>query len=116
MDDRRPRLLLIEDDDRLAPVSRCALVVYNDVLGAEVLAGVHSTGVAVGEDVAVVSYDNSPMSGNPRISLTTVDISPRAMGELAVQAILGNAKPRDGLLISPHELVIRASSVSSSPG
>lgn len=96
---------LIEDEPE------CALVAYNDVLGVEVLAAVRSSGVLAKRDVAVVSYDNLPQAANPRNSLTTIDISPHTMGSLAVQVLLGHRKPENGRLISPHELIIRASSV-----
>lgn len=63
-------------------------------------------------DIAVAGYDNSPLSGHPRLALTSVDQSGPRMGELAVQMLLeridGREEPRHEV-IAPT-LVVRASS------
>lgn len=63
-------------------------------------------------DVAVAGYDNSPLSGHPRLSLTSVDQSGPEMGALAVRMLLERIGGREE---SRHEvlaptLVIRDSS------
>lgn len=68
-----------------------------DVAALGVLRAAHELGLRVPEDVAVVGYDNTSLSGLPQISLTSVDQSGRMTGatsaRLLHERILGRTSP-----------------------
>lgn len=107
-----------EELDELLPVlgdrQRIGVVAYNDLLAIEVLALVGDSGREAGADVAVVSYDDSPLARARRLGLTSVDINARNMGDIAVQALFDPTR-QGATQTVPHRLVVRRSSLGMHP-
>jgi LacI family transcriptional regulator len=62
-------------------------------------------------DLAIVAYDNTPMTASPLIDLASVDQDGRAQGQLAARTLLDRIAGRresQHLLVEPH-LVARSS-------
>lgn len=81
-------LLALESalDQRSAPV---AVVAYNDLLAANVVAAAHHLGKRVGPDLAVASYDNTRLASHPQLDLTSVDQDPEQLASAAVELLTG---------------------------
>lgn len=86
-------------------------VVYNDVLGIDLVAAVLASHLRPGADVAIVSYDNSPLASRPEVALTSVDQSPDRLAEAAVAAVLAPEDAPAAHVTVPATLVVRASSL-----
>lgn len=86
-------------------------VVYNDVLGIDLVAAVLASHLRPGADVAIVSYDNSPLASRPEVTLTSVDQSPDRLAEAAVAAVLAPEDAPAAHVTVPATLVVRASSL-----
>lgn len=69
-----------------------AIFAGNDDAAFGVLHALEDAGLS---DIAVAGYDNSPLSGHPRLSLTSVDQSGPEMGALAVRMLLERIDGRD---------------------
>jgi LacI family transcriptional regulator len=103
-------LAALSSSKKLAQAYFCA----NDVMALGFIRALKEIGVSVPEDVAVVGFDNLPMSAIMEPPLTTVDVSKRRIGSLAVGLL------NDAMIVSPPsppvkilvgaELVIRDSS------
>ena len=89
-------------------------VVYNDMLGIDLVAAVLASRLRPGADVAIVSYDNTSLASRPEVSLTSVDQSPDRLAEAAVAAVLAPA-PAAHVTV-PATLVVRASSLRTPRG
>jgi LacI family transcriptional regulator len=70
-----------------------AIVAYNDLIALGVVARLAGRGVAVPDDVSVVGFDDIPMAGIASPPLTTVWVPTAAVGQAAVDLLLG---PRVG--------------------
>lgn len=95
-----------------------AIVSVNDISAIGVLAAADDAGVRVPEELAVVGFDNIPLSDLERISLTSVDPQNQLIGRLSAQAVFDMLANPDGPvrenLISPS-LVVRRSTRSAPP-
>ncbi len=87
-----------------------AVVCASDSIAMGVLKALRYTDLRVPEDIAVVGYDNIPVSAFTTPSLTTVQQNTKRAGELLVNALLDaiNNKPVSDFLM-PAELIIRQS-------
>ncbi len=90
-----------------------AVFAFNDIVATGVLDRLDELGITVPDDMSVVGYDNTHLSGLAHISLTTVD-QPRAeMGRLAVEVLLdriaGDDSPPRHHVLAPS-LVVRHTS------
>jgi LacI family transcriptional regulator len=94
---------------------RIAFVAHDDELAVEALAVARGSRRRIGADIALVSFEESPLAGHPRAALTSVGFSPRRMGELAGVALREHAVAAGGVLTVPHRLIVRESSTGSSP-
>ena len=65
-----------------------AVAAANDVNAVGALAALAEVGLRVPEDVSVVGYDNTSLSGLRHIGLTTVNQPREEMGQLAVRAVI----------------------------
>ncbi|MDO4716954.1 MAG: LacI family DNA-binding transcriptional regulator [Propionibacteriaceae bacterium] len=80
-----------------------AMIVHNDILAIDVVAAVVASGLRLGSDVAVVSYDNTYLAARAEFSLTSIDQSPARLGSRAVELLLSrvadpHGPPRDELV------------------
>jgi LacI family transcriptional regulator len=116
---RTPRTLLEDGMDAAdrylaMPDRPRAVFVSTDRQAMGFVERIVSQGLRVPEDVAVVGYDDIPFAACARVSLTTVAIPMRRMGELAAEILfdrldgVAGSEPRQ-ILLQP-ELVVRASS------
>lgn len=85
----------------------------NDVIAYGFLKALKEHGVRIPEDVAIVGFDNLPLSSTMDPSLTTIDVSKRKIGYLAVTVLddlinTAEAQPPVKILVGA-ELIRRAS-------
>ena len=89
-----------------------AIVAWTDSAALLAIEAAMSLGLSVPGDLAVVGYDDSPLSGHPLVGLSSVNQSGDRLGELAADALIerlaGRAEERHDVLIP--KLVARASS------
>jgi LacI family transcriptional regulator len=88
------------------------LVVYNDVRAAGVLRACKELGIAIPDQLSIISHDNIALSSLLIPSLTTVDIPKQALGEAAIDMMLSMmedpTKTPETLTFTP-KLIIRES-------
>ncbi|WP_105566486.1 LacI family DNA-binding transcriptional regulator [Microbacterium halophytorum] len=91
-----------------------AIICSNDHLAAGLVRALVDGGVRVPEDVAVVGYDDTPLSRVAAVPLTSIRQPAVDMGRRAAELLLGaigrSPEPRQNVVYAP-ELVIRASTV-----
>jgi len=91
-----------------------AIVCYNDQIALEIVRIINSKGLKVPEDISVTGYDNSFISENGEIKLTTIAHPQEKLGEMAAELLLeliNRANPKVvkvETLIEP-QLIIRDS-------
>lgn len=86
-----------------------ALVAHNDMLALDVIAAVAASGLRLGSDVVLVSYDNTYVAARAEFSLSSIDQSSEVLGRTAVNLVLDESRePGRDVLIRP-ELVVRSS-------
>ena len=100
------------------PEPPTAALCYNDVVAFGVMLGLRAAGRRVGNDFAVIGFDNVREAALWRPALTSVSIDPRLIGETAAYRLLDRVRepgraPRRTIL--PAGLVIRES-CGSPPG
>jgi LacI family transcriptional regulator len=88
---------------------------HNDLSAAGAIKAVHEAGLKVPQDVAVVGFDDIPLSAHTDPPLTTVHQPLRQMGETAARTLMahfdGTPLPSTPTVI-PTELIVRASTVT----
>ncbi|MEU2021220.1 LacI family DNA-binding transcriptional regulator [Streptomyces sp. NPDC016469] len=85
---------------------------HNDITAAGVLRALRAAGKSVPGDIAVVGFDDIPMSEHTEPPLTTVRQPTRQMGETAARMLLshlGGTLAPDTPVVLPTELVVRHS-------
>jgi DNA-binding LacI/PurR family transcriptional regulator len=93
-----------------------AIVGCNDILTIGLMHGVHEMGFSVPEDIAMVGFDNIPVSGYVHPALTTIDMFSETAGEAATKSIISmiNDKKFDpGKIHIELKLVVRGSTISN---
>lgn len=89
-----------------------AVVCVNDYMAIGALRAVRSRGLSVPDDISVTGFDNIEFSEFTNPALTTVNIPRKAIGHMAVEALLKtDDKPGREIVIEP-ELVLRDSTGS----
>ncbi len=87
----------------------------NDTSAVAIICELKKAGISVPEDVAVVGFNNDPISKVIEPNLTTVNYPGEEMGEIAATTLINTLKDdRDNqftTIILKHELKIRASSL-----
>jgi LacI family transcriptional regulator, galactose operon repressor len=94
-----------------------AIFAEHDLVALACLLELADRGVAVLDDVAVVGFDDVPLSEGTVPPLTTVRQNPEALGRMAVDLLVDEIEGRreaGGHHVAPTELVIRQSSVGRS--
>jgi len=89
-----------------------AVVAWTDTAALLAIEAALAAGLAVPGDVAVVGYDDAPLSAHPLVGLSSINQSGERLGELAADALierlLGRVEERHDVLAPT--LVVRASS------
>ncbi|MDW4499945.1 LacI family DNA-binding transcriptional regulator [Sulfitobacter sp. D35] len=104
---------LAETGDLLASGAEfTALICYNDFVAVGAYAALNQAGRTIGEDVAVVGFDNVPESESLSPPLTTIELYPRAIGNRSARALIdavnGSSGPHERVYLAP-ELISRSS-------
>jgi len=99
---------------RLLPLRPNAVFVQGDTMAAGVLRALRAAGLRVPEDIALVSFDDTPLASLVDPPLTTVRQPIQLLGFMAVELLLNllegetpEGPPREVVL--PAELVVRSS-------
>jgi LacI family transcriptional regulator len=90
----------------------------NDNSAAEIISGLKSMGYQVPNDIAVVGFNNNPVSEIIDPNITSIDYPGVEMGEIAAATIVKQINNKDTgpkKIIISHELIIRASSKKITP-
>jgi LacI family transcriptional regulator len=103
--DSVPRLLQIENRPTAA-------LCFNDVVALGVIEALQQAGVRAGKEFGVVGFNNVPDAAQSLPGLTTVDTSPRQLGESAAELLLKRIAQRDSpirtVILQPR-LIVRES-------
>jgi len=89
-----------------------ALFAVSDFIAFGILEAAYEAGFNVPDDLAVVGYDDVPLGDFPKIRLTTVSQSIRAMGKMAAEAlfkVINDPKLAPIQRITSPELIVRGS-------
>jgi LacI family transcriptional regulator len=87
-----------------------AIVCVNDYMATGAMRAVKARGLKVPDDISITGFDNIEFSEFTDPPLTTVDIPRTEIGRMAVEALLGDGRERQGreIMIEP-ELLLRDS-------
>lgn len=91
------------------------LLVFNDLMAAGALKGLHDAGLKVPEDCAVIGMDGIPLGELVTPELTTLSLDLREVGRAAVDLVDNllsgriHAGSPDSALVLKHQLVLRQS-------
>ena len=87
----------------------------NDTSAVAVICELQKAGVQIPEDIAVVGFNNEPVSQVVQPKLTTIDYPAKEMGEIAAKSLIGilnNSQPANlSTIVLKHSLIIRESSL-----
>jgi LacI family transcriptional regulator len=87
----------------------------NDTLAVELINELENEGVKIPGDIAIVGFNNEPISKIVQPNLTTVDYPAHDIGEIAAMAIINKLKNSESNKLSTivlrHKLIIRKSSL-----
>jgi LacI family transcriptional regulator len=96
-----------------------AAVCYNDVVALGVIEALHSARVSPGKEFGVVGFNNVPEAAQSLPGLTTIDTSPRELGQTAAELLLKRIEQRNSpirtVILQPR-LIVRQSCGASSSG
>jgi LacI family transcriptional regulator len=94
-----------------------AALCFNDVVALGVIDALQHAGVRAGKEFGVVGFNNVPDAAQSLPGLTTVDTSPRELGETAAELLLKRIEQPDSpirtLILQPR-LIVRQSSGAGS--
>ncbi len=82
----------------------------NDIAAVGALEVLDDAGLRVPEDLSIVGYDNTEMSHNHRIALTTVDQPRYEMGRMCVSLLverLEEGRSEAKTIVLPPQLIVR---------
>jgi LacI family transcriptional regulator len=89
----------------------------NDSSAVSMIVELQKAGIRVPGDIAVVGFNNEPVSQVVRPNLSTIDYPAREMGEIAASSLISKLKSSGSESLSTivlrHQLIIRESSVRS---
>jgi LacI family transcriptional regulator len=93
------------------------LFTANDTTAVAAIVELEKRGIIVPDDIAVVGFNNEPMSQVVRPNLTTVDYPAREMGEIAATSLINQLKNTQqanlSTIVLKHSLLIRESSIKN---
>ncbi len=92
-----------------------AIFTSNDTSGVAILRELKQNGIQVPNDIAVVGFNNDPISRVIEPNLTTIHYPGTEMGEMAATTLINKLKEEPGAnlntVVLRHELIVRASSL-----
>ncbi len=87
----------------------------NDTSGVAIIRELKQSGLDVPNDIAVVGFNNDPISKVIEPNLTTINYPGTEMGEVAAQTLIDKLKaappPHLNSIVLRHDLIVRASSL-----
>ena len=87
----------------------------NDTTAVSIIVELEKAGVAVPGDIAVVGFNNDPISRVVKPNLTTIHYPAKEMGEVAAASLIGLLKNSQvsslSTIVLKHNLIIRNSSI-----
>lgn len=87
----------------------------NDTSGVAIVRELKQAGISVPKDIAVVGFNNDPISKVIEPNLTTINYPGTEMGEVAASTLINKLKdvppPNLNTVVLRHELIVRASSL-----
>lgn len=95
-----------------------AIVSYNDQVALHLVKAIKEMGLRVPEDISITGYDNSQLSGNSGLSLTTVAHPQEELGRIAAEMLLAMIRGEQvekRVIIEP-EMIIGNSCIEYKPG
>jgi LacI family transcriptional regulator len=94
-----------------------AIFVANDTSAVSIIVSLKQVQIAVPEEIAIVGFNNVPVSRFVDPSLTTIDYPGSEMGEVAASTLLKMLRdpgsPMKKTIVLKHKLIIRKSSLRS---
>ncbi len=92
----------------------------NDISAVAIICRLKESGIRVPDDIAVVGFNNNPVSTVIDPNLTTIDYPGQKIGKVAASTLikkLDNKQTQDSnIIVLKHNLVIRQSSLKKSSG
>ena len=91
-----------------------AALCFNDVVALGVIKALQLSDLKVGADFGVVGFNNIPDAAQSLPGLTTIDTSPRQLGETAAELLIRRIEKRDSpiqTVILQPKLIVRESSL-----
>jgi len=89
----------------------------NDTTAVSVIVELEKAGIKIPEEIAVVGFNNEPISQVVKPNLTTVDYPAREIGEIAATSLIGQLKNSQSsnlsTIVLKHSLIIRDSSIKN---
>jgi len=89
----------------------------NDTTAVSVIVELEKAGIKIPEEIAVVGFNNEPISQVVKPNLTTVDYPAREIGEIAATSLIGQLKNSQSsnlsTIVLKHRLIIRDSSIKN---
>jgi len=93
------------------------LFTANDTTAVSVIVELEKAGIKIPEDIAVVGFNNEPISQVVQPNLTTVDYPAREIGEIAATSLINQLKNTQqanlSTIVLKHTLLIRESSIKN---
>ena len=89
-----------------------AALCFNDVVALGVIEAIQHSGLNAGADFGVIGFNNIPDAAQSLPGLTTVDTSPRELGETAAELLLKRIEKPDSpiqMIILQPKLIVRES-------
>jgi LacI family transcriptional regulator len=87
----------------------------NDTSGVAIIRELKQTGISVPNDIAIVGFNNDPISKVIEPNLTTINYPGPEMGEVAAQTLIDKLRENPpahlNSIVLQHELIVRASSL-----
>jgi LacI family transcriptional regulator len=91
----------------------------NDTTAVSVIVELKKAGIRIPEEIAVVGFNNEPISNVVQPKLTTIDYPAREIGEIAATSLINqlkNSHPSNlSTIVLKHNLIIRNSSIKNNP-
>jgi LacI family transcriptional regulator len=92
----------------------------NDTSAVATMVEMQAEGIKIPNDIAIVGFNNEPISQVIQPNLTTVDYPAREMGEIAATSLIEKLKDPHSVslsrIIMKHRLIVRESSLRSNNG